>query len=140
MNNSTNPHRILVIGGGAGGLELVTQLGHYYRKDSAVEVTLVDKNRSHIWKPLLHEVATGSLDPSTDAVVYHAHSVKHHYQFQLGTLCDLNATEKTVTLAEILDENGEVVLPERHLPFDTLVMAIGSISNDFKTPHRRKFP
>jgi NADH dehydrogenase len=134
MNNSINPHRILVVGGGAGGLELVTQLGHYYRKDSAVEVTLVDKNRSHIWKPLLHEVATGSLDPSTDAVVYHAHSVKHHYQFQLGTLCDLNASEKTITLAEILDESGELVLPERHLPFDTLVMAIGSISNDFKTP------
>ena len=134
MNSSTNPHRILVVGGGAGGLELVTQLGHRYRKDPNVEVTLIDKNRSHIWKPLLHEVATGSLDPSTDAVVYHAHSVKHYYRFQLGTLCDLNATEKTVTLAEILDDSGELVLPERHLPYDTLVMAIGSVSNDFKTP------
>jgi len=134
MQNSNNPHRILVIGGGAGGLELVTQLGHYYRKDPAVEITLVDRNRSHIWKPLLHEVATGSLDPSTDAVVYHAHSVKHHYQFQLGTLCDLNAAEKTITLTELLDEDGELVLPKRNLAYDTLVMAIGSVSNDFKTP------
>ncbi|MGH1461747.1 MAG: NAD(P)/FAD-dependent oxidoreductase [Neptuniibacter sp.] len=134
MNTSADTHKVLVIGGGAGGLELVTQLGHHYRKKPNIQITLVDKNRSHIWKPLLHEVATGSLDPGTDAVIYHAHSVKHYYQFQLGELCDLNASEKTVTLAEILDDNGELVLPERLLKYDTLVMALGSVSNDFKTP------
>ncbi|MCP4595855.1 NAD(P)/FAD-dependent oxidoreductase [Neptuniibacter sp.] len=137
MNNSPStgtPHKILVIGGGAGGLELVTQLGHRYRKDPNVTVTLVDQKRSHIWKPLLHEVATGSLDPSTDAVIYHAHAVKHHYEFQLGQFCGLSADKKQITLAETLDESGQQVLPERHLDYDTLVMAIGSVSNDFNTP------
>lgn len=132
--NTITPHKILIIGGGAGGLELATQLGHRYRKDPLVEITLVDKNRSHIWKPLMHEVATGSLDPGTDAVVYHAHAVKHYFRFQLGEFCDLNATEKRVTLSEITDDSGIVVLPERFLEYDTLVMAIGSVSNDFKTP------
>ena len=126
-------HKVLIIGGGAGGLELATQLGHRFRKKDAVEVTLVDKNHSHIWKPLLHEVATGSLDPGTDAVVYHAHAVKHHYKFQLGCFCGLDAEKKEVTLAEIVDENNQQVLPQRTLQYDTLVMAIGSVSNDFGT-------
>ena len=134
MSNNNQPHKILVIGGGAGGLELVTQLGRRYKKNADIQVTLVDQKRSHIWKPLLHEVATGSLDPSTDAVIYHAHAAKHHYEFQLGTFCGLDRASKTVTLAEILDDNGQQILPERTLQFDTLILAIGSVSNDFNTP------
>jgi len=134
MTTSIEPHKILVIGGGAGGLELVTQLGHRYKKDPNISVTLVDQKRSHIWKPLLHEVATGSLDPSTDAVVYHAHAVKHHYEFQLGCFSGMNAENQTITLSETKDENDQVILPERYLQYDTLVLAIGSVSNDFGTP------
>lgn len=134
MTTTTKPHKILVIGGGAGGLELVTQLGHRYKKNPEISVTLVDTKRSHIWKPLLHEVATGSLDPSTDAVVYHAHAMKHYYDFQLGCFSNMNADKQTVTLSETHDENGEVVLPERYLEYDTLVLAVGSVSNDFNTP------
>ena len=134
MTTSTGPHNILVVGGGAGGLELVTQLGHRYKRNPDVTVTLVDQKRSHIWKPLLHEVATGSLDPSTDAVVYHAHAVKHHYEFQLGSFCGMDSDNQTITLAETYDDNGDTILPERHLPYDTLILAIGSVSNDFNTP------
>ena len=134
MTVQSNPHKILVIGGGAGGLELATQLGHRYRKAPNIEITMVDQNRSHIWKPLLHEVATGSLDASTDAVVYHAHAAKHHYNFQLGRFSGLNSEEKTVTLAETTDEKGVTILPERKLSYDTLVLGIGSVSNDFNTP------
>ena len=60
--NITKP-KIVVIGGGAGGLELATQLGHKLGKKKQAEILLIDKNRTHIWKPLLHEVATGSIDP-----------------------------------------------------------------------------
>lgn len=134
MNRQNEIHKILVIGGGAGGLELVTQLAHKYRKDYQVQVTLIDQKRSHIWKPLLHEVATGSLDPSTDAVIYHAHAAKHHYEFQLGTFCALDNINKTVTLNEITDDSGQQILPERTIGYDTLVLAIGSVSNDFNTP------
>ncbi len=132
MNNT--PHHIVVVGGGAGGLELATQLGHRYRKNDQITVTLVDKKRFHIWKPLLHEVATGSLDTNLDGVAYHAHAAKHHYEFQLGCFCDLDTDNQTITLAETFDDQGEPVLAERKLPYDTLVMALGSVSNDFNTP------
>lgn len=127
--------KIVIVGGGAGGLELAARLGHQLGKKNAAEVVLIDKNRSHIWKPLLHEVATGSLDTSTDGVVYRAHAARHHYQFQQGTLCGLDKEAKTITLDELKDEEtGDVVLPERHISYDTLILAFGSVSNDFGTP------
>ena len=49
--------KIVVVGGGAGGLELATQLGRKLGKKGKAQVTLVDRNRTHLWKPLLHEVA-----------------------------------------------------------------------------------
>lgn len=131
--NITTP-KIVVIGGGAGGLELATQLGHKLGKKKQAEILLIDKNRTHIWKPLLHEVATGSIDPDLDGVVYSAHAAKHHYNFQLGTFCNIDQSNKTVTLAPLLDELGHTILPERTVRYDHLVIAIGSVSNDFNTP------
>ncbi|WP_417595077.1 NAD(P)/FAD-dependent oxidoreductase [Oceanospirillum sp.] len=125
--------QIVIIGGGAGGLELATQLGRRLGRKGKANITLVDKNRTHIWKPLLHEVATGSLDTSVDGVVYHAHAARHGYIFQLGEFCALDAENKTVTLAPSFDSEGEQVLPERKLNYDKLVLAVGSVSNDFGT-------
>ena len=125
---------IVIVGGGAGGLELATQLGHKYGKKKLANIILVDRNRSHIWKPLLHEVATGTLDVNTDGVEYRAHSSAHYYQFQLGTMIGLNQHSKHIKLQALIDEEGEEVLPERELMFDTLVLAVGSVSNDFGTP------
>ncbi len=126
--------RIVIIGGGAGGLELATQLGRKLGKKNLAQIILVDKNRTHIWKPLLHEVATGSLDSDLDGVVYSAHAAKHGYQFQLGTFCGLSPEEKSISVAPITDDSGKVLLPERQIQFDKLVIAIGSVSNDFNTP------
>lgn len=125
---------IVIVGGGAGGLELATQLGHKLGKKNQARIILVDKNRTHIWKPLLHEVATGSLDINTDGVVYRAHGAAHYYQFQLGTMIDLDMESKQIRLQALLDDEGREVLPERDLAFDMLVMAVGSVSNDFGTP------
>ncbi|WP_372597136.1 NAD(P)/FAD-dependent oxidoreductase [Amphritea sp.] len=125
---------IVIVGGGAGGLELATQLGHKLGKKKRANIILVDRNRSHIWKPLLHEVATGSLDMNSDGVVYRAHSAAHYYQFQLGTMIGLDRVAKTIRLQSLNDDEGKEVLPEREIPFDTLVMAVGSVSNDFGTP------
>jgi NADH dehydrogenase len=124
---------IVIVGGGAGGLELATSLGNKLGKKKQAKVILVDKNRTHIWKPLLHELATGALDRSTDGVVYHAHSVRHHYQFQLGNMIGLDGAAKTISLAPLDDDKGNEILPERTLKYDTLVMAVGSVSNDFGT-------
>ena len=136
--NETIPH-IVVVGGGAGGLELVTKLGRKLAKKNKANVTLIDRHRVHIWKPLLHEVATGSLDTEIDGVVYRAHAKKHGYRFQLGTVTELNREEKAITLAPIKDDEGGQVVPERTMRYDTLVLAIGSVSNDFGTPGVQEF-
>ena len=126
--------KIVIVGGGAGGLELATQLGKKLGRGKKAKITLVDRNHSHLWKPLLHEVATGSLDEGVDALSYLAHARNHHFQFQLGSVVDINRENKTITLAELRDDKGELLVPERKLAYDTLVMALGSTSNDFNTP------
>ncbi|WP_025819444.1 NAD(P)/FAD-dependent oxidoreductase [Shewanella marina] len=134
-----NIPKIVIIGGGAGGLELATQLGHKLGKKQRAEIILIDKNRSHIWKPLLHEVATGSIDADLDGVIYSAHGVKHGYRFELGEFCDLNSEQHTVTLAAVNDNEGKLLLPERTISYDKLVLAIGSVSNDFNTPGVKQY-
>lgn len=125
---------IVIVGGGAGGLELATSLGHKYGKKQKAKIILVDKNRKHIWKPLLHEVATGSLDINTDGVVYRAHAATHGYEFKIGSMVGLDRERKAIALAPLLDDEGKEVLPARELTYDQLVMAVGSVSNDFGTP------
>ena len=62
--------KIVIVGGGAGGLELATRLGRKLGRKGKAQITLVDRNRTHLWKPLLHEVAAGSLDAGVDALSY----------------------------------------------------------------------
>ncbi|MDX1678130.1 NAD(P)/FAD-dependent oxidoreductase [Arsukibacterium sp.] len=128
------PPRIVVVGGGAGGLELATRLGNKLGRNKRAHITLVDRNHTHIWKPLLHEVATGTLDVEIDQLSYRAHAASHHFEFQLGNFTDINRETKTVTLAAITSADGEQLLAERELSYDYLVLAIGSISNHFNTP------
>ncbi|MDD9194903.1 NAD(P)/FAD-dependent oxidoreductase [Aliivibrio sp. S3MY1] len=126
--------KIVIVGGGAGGLELATKFGRTLGRKGRAEVTLVDRKASHLWKPLLHEVATGSLDEGVDAISYRAHARNHFFDFQMGSLCDINRERKFITLAEIKDEHDEVLIPTREIEYDYLILAIGSISNDFNTP------
>ena len=83
-------HRIIIVGGGAGGLELATRLGDRYgargNRSARALVTLVDRNPTHIWKPLLHEVAAGSMDPFTQELEYAAQARWHGFEFQQGGL------------------------------------------------------
>ena len=136
LSNSSNAKaitNIVIVGGGAGGLELTTALGRKLGKKRKARITLVDKNRVHIWKPLLHEVATGSLDDEIDGVVYRAHAARHNYHFQYGTLSSIDRDNKILTIDALLDDKNEVVLEQRQIHYDVLVLAIGSISNDFGT-------
>ncbi|MEB5835352.1 NAD(P)/FAD-dependent oxidoreductase [Pantoea dispersa] len=131
---TTSMEKIVIVGGGAGGLELATQLGHKLGRKKKAEIILVDRNHSHLWKPLLHEVATGSMDEGIDALSYLAHARNHGFQFQLGSLTQINRDAKTIELAEIRDAEGGLLVPQRELAYDRLVMALGSTSNDFGTP------
>ncbi|HRA29307.1 MAG TPA: FAD-dependent oxidoreductase, partial [Acinetobacter johnsonii] len=92
------PHHIVIIGGGAGGLELATQLGDSFAKSKWVKITLVDQNLTHIWKPLLHEIAAGTLNPSVEEINYFAHASKHHYEFVLGRFVGVDQEHKQVKL------------------------------------------
>ncbi|MES3008967.1 MAG: NAD(P)/FAD-dependent oxidoreductase [Pseudomonadota bacterium] len=127
-------HRIVIVGGGAGGLELATRLGRTLGKRQRAHITLVDKNMTHIWKPLLHEVAAGSLNASEDELSYVAQAKWNHFHFQLGGMCGLNREQRQVTLAALEDESGAALIPERVVGYDTLVLAVGSNTNDFGTP------
>ncbi|MEM9254761.1 MAG: NAD(P)/FAD-dependent oxidoreductase [Pseudomonadota bacterium] len=127
-------HRIVIVGGGAGGLELATRLGRKLGRRGKADVTLIDRGHTHVWKPLLHEVAAGSLDSSIDEVSYLAHGKRQGYHFTLGALGGLDRVEREVILEPLVDEDGVEILPERRVPYDYLIIAVGSVSNDFSTP------
>ncbi len=126
-------HRIVIVGGGAGGLELATRLGKTLGKRGKARITLIDANLTHIWKPLLHEVAAGSLNSSADELNYVAQAKWNHFEFQLGRMRGLERERKCIHLAATLDEQGLELVPARTLAYDTLVIAVGSTTNDFST-------
>ncbi|MRI32103.1 FAD-dependent oxidoreductase [Endozoicomonas sp. OPT23] len=125
--------RIVVVGGGAGGLELATRLGKKLGKQKRAEITLVDAQRTHFWKPLLHEVAAGSLNAFEDELSYLAQAKWNHFHFLPGRMCGLDRDNKVITLEPICDEKGQEVVPSRELEYDDLVIAVGSTANDFNT-------
>jgi NADH dehydrogenase len=133
LSSAQAPHRIVVVGGGAGGLELVTRLGDRFAKDDNIQIVLVDRLPTHLWKPLLHEVAAGSMDPHTNQLEYIAQARWHHFEFQQGELLGLDRERKTIRIAAVHDEDGIEILPERDISYGTLVLSIGSVTNFFGT-------
>jgi len=130
----TTQHKVVIVGGGAGGLELATRLGKTYGRGQRAQITLVDKNRTHIWKPKLHEIASGSMDLGDHEVDYMAQAHWNHFTFRIGELKGLDRSNKTIELAPYVDEEGRAVTPTQYISYDTLVICIGSLSNDFGTP------
>lgn len=124
---------IIIVGGGAGGLELATQLGERLGKRQTAKIILVDANLTHLWKPRLHEVASGSMNAHDDELNYLAHARRHHFEFVLGSLAGLDRQQQQIHIAALYNTEGDLIRPELQLPYDQLVIAIGSQSNDFKT-------
>ena len=124
-------HRIVVVGGGAAGLELVTRLGDRLGRRSRAAVTLVECARTHLWKPLLHAIAAGSIDPGEYEVNYLAQAHWHGFRYRLGEMIGLDRTAKEVRLAATFDGEERQITPPRSVGYDTLVIAIGSVTNDF---------
>lgn len=134
MSKTLQPHRIVIVGGGAGGLELATRLGDTYGKRGTAHITLIDCARTHIWKPLLYEVAAGSLNSHADQLEYLAQAHWHHFRYRLGRMDGLDRASRLVHVAPTLDDAGVEIVPRRSFPYDTLVIAIGSQANDFGVP------
>lgn len=131
-------HRIIVVGGGAGGLELATQLGNKLGKKGRADITLVDRARTHIWKPLLHEIAAGSMDTGRHELAYQAQGHWHGFRYRYGEMIGIDRSNRRVHLAATHDEDGREITPDRWFDYDTLVIAVGSVSNDFGTPGVRE--
>jgi NADH:ubiquinone reductase (H+-translocating) len=126
-------HRIVVVGGGAGGLELVTRLGNKLGRRRKAHITLIDRRRTHLWKPLLHEIAAGSMDLGMHQIDYLAQAYWHGFTFRLGALIGIDRGRRLVRVAPFIDEEGRQVTPPQEFGYDTLVIAVGSLTNDFNT-------
>ncbi|MGH7120084.1 MAG: NAD(P)/FAD-dependent oxidoreductase [Acetobacteraceae bacterium] len=127
-------HRIVVAGGGAAGLELVTRLGNRLGKPGRAEIVLIEKARTHLWKPLLHAIAAGSMNPGEHELDYLAQAHWHGFRFHFGEMVGLDYVRKEVRLGATVDDEGRPITPPRSIPYDTLVIAVGSVTNDFSTP------
>jgi NADH dehydrogenase len=126
-------HRIVVVGGGAGGLELVTRLGNKLGRRKKAHITLIDRRRTHLWKPLLHEIAAGSMDLGVHQIDYLAQAYWHGFTFRLGALIGIDRGRRLVRVAPFIDDEGRQVTPPQEFGYDTLVIALGSLTNDFST-------
>lgn len=127
-------HQIVVVGGGAGGLELVTRLGDRLGRRGLAKVTLIEKTRTHFWKPHLHEIAAGSMDLDSYETSYLAQSHWHGFTYRIGEMTGLDRTRRLVQVAPFMDEDGNQVTPARTFRYDSLVIAVGSLTHDFGTP------
>ncbi|MDQ7746665.1 NAD(P)/FAD-dependent oxidoreductase [Hydrogenophaga pseudoflava] len=130
------PHGTVIVGGGAGGLELACALG---RRLGAEQVTLVDQQLFHIWKPSLHEVAAGTLDIHQEGLSYEMLAHDNGFDFCLGAMTGLDVPGKVLQVGPVRDERGEELLPARELVFDQLVIAVGSTANHYGVPGAADF-
>jgi len=129
--------QIVVVGGGAGGLELISRLGAALGNE-LFDIILVEKNSTHVWKPLFHEVAAGSLDANLDEVGYRSHGYRWGYRFFRGSLETIDRENRQVVIAPLKDEDGTEITGRHLIRYDYLVLAIGAVANDFGTPGVRE--
>ncbi|WP_347988283.1 NAD(P)/FAD-dependent oxidoreductase [Methylomonas sp. AM2-LC] len=126
----TDMHKIVIVGGGAAGLELATHLGHKLGKQALAEITLLDATSTHIWKPLLHEVASGTL-AEAEEIEYLSQAHRNNFLFRLGRMEGLNREKKEIYVSPTLNDQGVELIPRRTFTYDTLVLSVGSVSNTF---------
>jgi NADH dehydrogenase len=125
---------IVIVGGGAGGLELATRLGDAMGKARSARIVLVDRWPAHFWKPLLHTVASGKHAAQAMQVDYAAQAAEHGFEFQRGEMRAIDRDARRIELAPWLADDGAELLPARSIAYDKLVLALGSVTNMFGVP------
>src|SRR6516164_2021213 len=108
---AANPHRVVIVGAGFGGLETTHRLA-----GAGVEITLIDRRNHHLFQPLLYQVATASLSTSEIAwPVRHLMRDRREVTTLFATVSGVDAARRCV----LIDDGSEV-------PYDTLVLATGA--------------
>jgi NADH:ubiquinone reductase (H+-translocating) len=120
------PTRIVILGGGFAGTNVARRLERWFRRDPAVQLTLIDAENFFTFTPLLPEVPSGSIQPK-------------HIVFPLRALLRRTKVQQAELQAVDLDRREIVVrhcgkCGEYTVPFDQLVIALGSVSNFFGLP------
>lgn len=133
-----NKPKLVVVGGGAGGLQLATKLGKKLGRRGLAEVILIEVSPTHVWKPLLHEVAAGTLDSHEDEIEYLAQAAWSHFRYRRGRMDGLDRQSQEISVAPTCNEKGEEIIPRRNFNYDILIIAVGSVSNDFGIPGVRE--
>ena len=82
----------MIVGGGAGGLELTDKLGNTFGKSKLAHITLLDQNRVLLWKSRRHEMVESLLDTGIESLSYRAYSTENNYCFHLGHLASIDKT------------------------------------------------
>lgn len=126
-------HRIIVVGGGVAGLDLAGQLASTSKGNRNYDVSLVDREPAHVWKPMLHTIAAGTADTGASQTAYLVQARQRGFRFELGEATAIDRAAQKLTLAPLVIDGAEI-LPARSLSYDTLVLAAGSRANDFGTP------
>jgi len=118
--SETHPHRVVIVGGGFGGLYAAQSLGR-----SPVEITLIDRRNFHLFQPLLYQVATGGLSPGDIASPLRAVLKRQkNTRVLLGEVVDVQPEMQQVVL-----KDGATV------PYDSLIIATGSTHHYFGNDH-----
>ncbi len=111
---STRPLRVLICGGGAGGLPLATML-QSRAKRNGLAITLIDPSATHVWKPLLHEFASGSMDTGAHEIAYLALAAWHGFTFSQGPLEGIDREAREVLIGAARDDRGFEIAPPRRI-------------------------
>src|SRR5438093_2497374 len=117
--------QIVVLGGGFGGLHLVRRLERRLRRGEA-NVTLVDRQNYHLFTPLVYQVCTGELPPHAVAYPLRDATAPAGFRFLQSEVTGIDIERRRVGTAD-----GE-------LPYDHLVIALGSVTNDYGIPGVRE--
>lgn len=135
MATQDGRQRVVIVGGGVGGLEVASTLGRRWRRRAdRPSITLVDRDPAHVWKPMLHTIAAGTRDISQQQTAYLAQARDAGFTYQPGELCGLDRGAREILVAAQYAPDGRLLLPPRRLGYDLLLLAIGSQANDFGTP------
>src|SRR5882724_11679496 len=120
------PTRIVIVGGGFGGVYAALELERRLGGDPRVEITMVSRDNFFLFTPMLHEVAASDLDLTH--IVNPVRKLLRHARFFDGEVRCLDLERRTVEVAHGADGH------EHELPYDHLVLALGSVTNFFGLP------